>query len=49
MERYYTKKGQKMAFRKQLSKKGSKKLFTATSKPKARNFMAEVKRGGTRL
>lgn len=38
-----------MAFRKQLSKKGSKKLFSATSKPKAKNFKAMPTRGGTRL
>lgn len=38
-----------MAKRKQLSKKGSKKLFRATAKPKRKNFAVEVKRGGTRL
>jgi hypothetical protein len=38
-----------MAFRKKLSKRGSKSLFTATAKPKPKNFKVEVRRGGTRL
>jgi len=42
-------KGKQMAFRKKLSKSGSKRLFSKTSGTNSKNMKAAPMRGGTRL